>query len=128
MAMRRLLFTTAILLAGCNAGLAQVSTIHGTFIDARDDRHIAPQWPESVLGDDSAWHSRHDAGAGAAGFRPHNAGNGGDLFYTRRANRAWNSGGVGYVDVGHGRHDWNDAIRFRRTDDTGRAGHRVHNG
>src|ERR1700720_1084969 len=30
MAMRRLLFTTAILLAGCNAGLAQVSTMGTT--------------------------------------------------------------------------------------------------
>src|SRR5260370_17978146 len=30
MAMRRLLFTTAILLAGCNAGLAQVSTMGST--------------------------------------------------------------------------------------------------
>src|SRR5258705_5037700 len=30
MAMRRLLFTTAILLAGCNAGLAQVSTMATT--------------------------------------------------------------------------------------------------
>src|SRR5258705_7854959 len=30
MAMRRVLFTTAILLAGCNAGLAQVSTMGST--------------------------------------------------------------------------------------------------
>ena len=70
--MRRLLFTAAVLLLGCNASLAQVSTMgthsHGPAIDARDDRVLPAQWPEPVLGDDPAGRSRHDIGAGAAGF------------------------------------------------------------
>jgi hypothetical protein len=40
---------------------------HGPSIDARDDRHIPAQWPESVLGDDPARNCRHDAGADTAG-------------------------------------------------------------
>ena len=85
------------LLAGCTACLAQVSTMGTTAMGLPstpgDDRDISTQWPEPVLGDDPAGHSRHDAGAGAAGFRSDNAGDGRDLFHTDRANHAWNSDG-----------------------------------
>ena len=39
------------------------------------------------------------------------------MFHTHGANRAWNSGGASYSHVGNGRHNRNDAIGFRGTDD-----------
>ena len=112
------------------AGLHHGHHSHGPFIDARDDRDFPAQWPEPVLGDDPAGRSRHDAGAGAAGFRPYDAGNGRDLFHTNRANRAWNSGSASYFHVGNGRHNRNDAIGFRGTDDISSTSglFHVHNG
>ena len=70
--MRRLLLTTAVLLCELQrqpgAGLHHGHHSHGPSIDARGDRVLSAQWPESVLGGNSAGRSRHDAGAGAAGF------------------------------------------------------------
>ena len=50
------------------AGLHHGQHSHGSSIDARGDRVLPAQWPESVLGNNPAGRSRHDAGAGAAGF------------------------------------------------------------
>jgi hypothetical protein len=50
------------------AGLHHGQHRHGASNDAGDDRDISPQWSKSVLGDNPAKFSRHDAGAGAAGF------------------------------------------------------------
>jgi hypothetical protein len=108
------------------AGLHHGQHSHGSFIDARDDRHIPTQWPESVLGDDPARHSRHDAGASAAGFRPYNSGNGRDLFHANRPDRAWNSDGASYFHVYRWRHRWGDAIGFPAADDTSGAGYLFH--
>ncbi|MGY4501732.1 hypothetical protein ACVWYH_005689 [Bradyrhizobium sp. GM24.11] len=59
--MRRLLFTTAILLAGCNACLAQISTMGTTAMGLPStpatDRDVPALWPEPVFGDDRAGRS-----------------------------------------------------------------------
>jgi len=61
-----------------------------------------------------------------AGFRPCHAGNGRDLFNTNRANRTRNCGGAGYFHAGSWRHNRNDAIGFRGTDDTRSSGYLFH--
>jgi hypothetical protein len=106
------------------AGLYHGQHGHGPFIDARRNRDISAQWPESVLGNDAARHSRHDIGARAAGFRSDNAGNGRDLLHAIRANHARDSGSVSYFLAGGGRRHRDASVCG--TDDTSSDGFHVH--
>jgi hypothetical protein len=97
---------------------------HGPSNDAGDYPDFSAQWPRPVLGGHPAGRSRHDAGAGAVGIRPHNAGNGRDLRHANRPDRARDPGGAGYIDADNRRHNRIAAIG---ADDTS-AAFRIHNG
>jgi hypothetical protein len=92
---------------------------HGPSLDAGDDRDFPGQWPEPILGNDPAGHSRHDAGAAAAGFGFRDPRDGRDLFDTDRANHAWHTGSAGDFPAVNGWPDRTDAIDIRGTDISG---------
>ena len=129
--MRHLLFTAAALLLGCNASLAQVSTMGTTAMGLSSTPGtmlvLSAQRPEPVLGDHPAGHARYDTGAGAAGIRSVDAGNGRDLCHASGANRLANADGAGYFDVGNGKRDRDDATDLGRAHGTVRCS-RVHGG
>ena len=110
------------------AGLYHGHHSHGTSIDAGGDRVFPAQWPEPVLGDDPAGRSRHDVGAGAAGFRSNDSGDGRDLCHTDGANHAWNSGRASYFAAVSGWHSRNDASDVCGTDDISSPGQLFHFG
>jgi len=99
---------------------------HGPFNDAGGDRHIPAQWPEPVLGNDPARHSRHHACAGADGFGSYDARDCRDLLHTDRANRVGNYG-AGYLHIGNASHNRNDGIGLSGTDSADDLVH-AHNG
>ncbi|HTB00547.1 MAG TPA: hypothetical protein VK804_08730 [Bradyrhizobium sp.] len=121
MAMRRLLFTAAVLLSGCHAGLAQVSTMGSTAMGLPSTPGTivtSPlNGPSPFSAATPAGRSRYDAGTRAAGFRSHNAGDGRDLRHADNANRGWHACRAGCFHVSDGWHDRNDATGFRDTYD-----------
>jgi hypothetical protein len=94
------------------AGLHPGHHSHGPSNDAGDDFDFPAQWPGSVLGGHPAGYAQHDAGAGAFGVRPHNAGDGRDLCHTDSPDRARDPRSAGYVRVGNGRRKWFATIGF----------------
>ena len=102
--MRRLLFTAAILLIGCNASLAQVSTMGTTAMGLSSTPATIVTSP---LNGPSPFSATTQPGAPDTTLAPvplasdpDNAGDSRDLCHTHGANRAWNSGSAGgYDDV-----------------------------
>jgi hypothetical protein len=99
------------------AGLHDGQHSHGPLIDAGGHRDVPTQRPKPVLGDDPDRHSRHHAGAGAAGFQSYNAGDCRDLFHANGADHAWNSDSASYCHGGNGWHNRNDDLDSRGADD-----------
>jgi hypothetical protein len=111
--MRRLLFTVVALLLGCDASLAQVSTMGTTAMGLSST-------PGAIV--TSALNGPSPFSATTQSGTP-------DTTLAPVPNRAWNSGGAGYLHVGPGRNNRDDAVGCRSTDDISSTGEhcRVHN-
>ena len=103
--MRRLLFTTAALLAGCNASLAQVSTMGTTAMGLSSTPGTIVTSP---LNGPSPFSATTQPGTPDTTLAPvplaSDPTTPGTVVTcsTNRANRAWNSGSASYFHVGNG--------------------------
>jgi hypothetical protein len=105
--MRSLLFSITVVLLGCNAGLAQVSTMGSTAMGLSTTPGAMLSSP---LNGPSPFSAATQTDA-AADFQPGDAGNRRDLFPTIRTDCAGNFGGDHYFPIGNR----NYALGSRRT-------------
>jgi hypothetical protein len=125
--MRRLLFTTAALLLGCNASLAQVSTMGSTAMGLASTPGTIVTSP---LNGPSPFSATTQPGTPDTTLAPVPLASDPttpgtvDLFHANRANHAWDSGSVSYFHVGDRRH--NRHANVRGTDGISNTGYLFH--